>query len=108
MVPLAAMLNATGDATDGSLKVDINEQVNRWISLIVGAQLPSGWLGPDDGFGGEGNDYWNGWNVAASLLQYADAQATARCSGTLPRCTAGCSRRRCRRGRRTAGRTGRT
>ena len=86
MVPLAAMLNATGDATDGSLKVDINEQVNRWISLIVGAQLPSGWLGPDDGFGGKGNDYWNGWNVAASLLQYADAQTTAGRADVAAKC----------------------
>eukprot|EP00966_Prymnesium_polylepis_P196757 4559219-Prymnesium_polylepis.1 len=62
MVPLSAMLNATGDATDGSLRVDINEQVNRWILKILAAQLPSGWLGPDDGFGGKGNTYWNGWN----------------------------------------------
>ena len=30
---------------------------------------------PDDGFGGKGNDYWTGWNVAAALLQYADAHS---------------------------------
>lgn len=23
--------------------------------------------------GGKGNDYWSGWNIAASLLSYADA-----------------------------------
>ena len=38
-------------------------------------QNASGWLGPDDGFGGKGNTYWNGWNIAAALLQYADARA---------------------------------
>ena len=86
MVPLSAMLNATGDATDGSLKVDINEQVNRWVTKILDAQLPSGWLGPDDGFGGKGNTYWNGWNVAASLLQYADAQAAAGRAEVAARC----------------------
>lgn len=71
MVPLAAHLNATGDI--GSLDVDVNEQVNYWVAYILDHQLPSGWLGPDDGFGGAGNTYWNGWNTAAALLQYADA-----------------------------------
>ena len=46
------------------------------INYILDHQLPSGWLGPDDGFGGKGNDYWSGWNTAASLLQYADAQGS--------------------------------
>ena len=86
MVPLAAYLNATGDATSGGLKVDLNEQVNRWVSKILDAQLPNGWLGPDDGFGGKGNTYWNGWNVAASLLQYADAQTNAGRPDVAARC----------------------
>lgn len=43
-------------------------------------QNATGWLGPDDGFGGRGNTYWTGWNVAASLLQYADAKGIVRFS----------------------------
>ena len=77
MVPLAALLNASGDAQSGALAVDINAQVNRWVSYILTSQTTKGWLGPDDGFGGKGNTYWTGWNVAASLLQYADARAAA-------------------------------
>ena len=96
MVPLAAQLNATGDAD--SLDVDINKQVNHWISYILDHQLPSGWLGPDDGFGGKGNDYWTGWNTAASLLQYADAQGIAtpmgkRCGKAVLDYIAECTRR---------------
>eukprot|EP00039_Didymoeca_costata_P021703 m.2809 g.2809 ORF g.2809 m.2809 type:complete len:948 (-) comp2595_c0_seq1:128-2971(-) len=72
MVPLAAHLNATDPQSP--LTAKINDQVNTWISYILDHQLASGWLGPDDGFGGAGNTYWNGWNVAASLLSYADAQ----------------------------------
>ena len=73
VVPLSAYLNATGDSTSGALNVDLNEQVNRWVTTILDAQLPSGWLGPDDGFGGKGNTYWSAWNIVHSLLQYADA-----------------------------------
>jgi hypothetical protein len=28
-------------------------------------------LGPDDNYGGYGNAYWNGWDVAEALVQYA-------------------------------------
>lgn len=73
MVPLNAQLNNTGDAGSSAVHVDLTDQVNSWINYILDHQLPSGWLGPDDGFGGKGNDYWSGWNTAASLLQYADA-----------------------------------
>ena len=55
MVPLAAQLNATNDI--GNLNIDINAQVNKWVNYILDNQLPSGWLGPDDGFGGSGNTY---------------------------------------------------
>jgi hypothetical protein len=55
------------------LDTDLNEQVNAWVYYILDHQTAEGWLGPDDGFGGKGNDYWTGWNVAAALLQYADA-----------------------------------
>lgn len=40
MVPLAAQLNATGDAD--KLDVDINKQVNHWVAYILDHQLPSG------------------------------------------------------------------
>jgi len=83
MVPLAAHLNATGDT--GKLNVDINAQVNHWVSYILEHQLPNGWLGPDDGFGGAGNTYWTGWNTAAALLQYADAAGLESAMGQ--RCT---------------------
>ena len=83
MVPLAAHLNTTGDSDQ--LDVDINAQVNYWVNYILDHQLPSGWLGPDDGFGGQGNTYWNGWNTAAALLQYADAVGLETATGT--RCT---------------------
>jgi hypothetical protein len=46
-------------------------QVEHWVAFILANQSASGWLGPDDGFGGQGNTYWNGWNIAAALLQYA-------------------------------------
>jgi hypothetical protein len=49
MVPLVAQLNASGDTT--KVDVDINAQVQHWIFYILDHQLPSGWLGPDDGFG---------------------------------------------------------
>lgn len=67
-------------------KVNINEQVNRWIGEILRTQHSSGWLGPDDGWGGKGNEYWGGWNVAASLLQFADAQASAGNAEMASRC----------------------
>lgn len=83
MVPLTAHLNAS----NSKLPVDINAQVNHWVQYILEHQLPNGWLGPDDGFGevspsfllltslkgGKGNTYWTGWNVAASLLQFANS-----------------------------------
>ena len=75
VVPLSAQLNASGDATSGKLASDLNDQVNKWIYYILDHQTSEGWLGPDDGFGGKGNDYWTGWNVAAALLQYADAHS---------------------------------
>lgn len=59
MVPLVAQLNASGVIS--SVDVDINAQVQHWITYILDHQLPSGWLGPDDGFGksllGDGNDH---------------------------------------------------
>ena len=53
---------------------------------ILEKQLPNGWLGPDDGFGGVGNTYWTGWNTAASLLQYADSRRAASDEDTARRC----------------------
>ena len=73
VVPLTAQLNASGDTKN--LDTDLNEQVNAWIYYVLDHQTAEGWLGPDDGFGGKGNTYWTGWNVAAALLQYADAHA---------------------------------
>jgi hypothetical protein len=49
MVPLVAQLNASGAL--GEVNVDINAQVEHWVTHILDHQLPSGWLGPDDGFG---------------------------------------------------------
>ena len=60
--------------------------MSHWINYILDHQLPSGWLGPDDGFGGKGNTYWTGWNTAAALLQYADWQGAASAVGK--RCNA--------------------
>lgn len=110
MVPLAALLNASGDGSavppastpaapttpsrpaSIALLTNITAQVNHWISYILDHQnATTGWLGPDDGFGGPGNTYWSGWNVAASLLQMADAMATydpvlsARCLDAVSR-----------------------
>jgi len=73
VVALAAHLNASGDTAKSSLVVDLQGQADRWVYYILDHQTVDGWLGPDDGFGGPGNTYWTGWNVAASLLQYADA-----------------------------------
>lgn len=78
VVPLAAALQASGDSYAGvnaTMEVDLQSRVGMWISYILEHQLPSGWLGPDDHFGGQGSDYWSGWNVALSLLQYADASS---------------------------------
>ena len=86
---------------------------------ILEKQLPNGWLGPDDGFGGVGNTYWTGWNTAASLLQYADARRAASDEDTARRCEKATLRyiqevtRRmkihpCPRGARTGGRIGLT
>jgi hypothetical protein len=87
VVPLSAHLNASGDTKATTLNVDLQGQVNRWVYYILDHQnKTTGWLGPDDGFGGAGNTYWNGWNIAAALLQYADARAisdpiiSARCN----------------------------
>jgi hypothetical protein len=87
VVPLAAHLNATGDTAHTTLNVDLQAQVNKWVFYILEHQNKStGWLGPDDGFGGPGNEYWNGWNIAAALLQYADARAAAGNPGMAARC----------------------
>ena len=78
VVPLAAALQASGDTYAGvnaTMEVDLQSRVGMWVSYILEHQLPSGWLGPDDHFGGNGSDYWSGWNVALSLLQYADANS---------------------------------
>eukprot|EP00662_Eupelagonemidae_sp_cell21_P043791 gene43791-59714_t len=72
---------AHASAPTGELAAAVNAQVQRWVYWILDHQLPSGWLGPDDGFGGKGNDYWSGWNVAASLLQYADAHPGSEVAG---------------------------
>ena len=81
LVPLVAILNAS--ATDmsrqhlrlGQHDEPVAAQVDRWIQYILDHQnATTGWLGPDDGFGGAGNTYWNAWNVVASLLQYAEAK----------------------------------
>jgi hypothetical protein len=56
VVPLSAQLNASGDATSGALVSDLNPQVTKWIYYILDHQTAEGWLGPDDGFGGKGND----------------------------------------------------
>lgn len=86
VVPLSAHLNATGDSNKTTLKVDLQAQVQKWIYYILDHQLPSGWLGPDDGYGGKGNTYWNGWNIAAALLQYADNQAFEGRASVAARC----------------------
>ncbi|KAJ9470544.1 hypothetical protein DIPPA_18533 [Diplonema papillatum] len=57
------------------LAESVSDQVEKYVWYVVDHQLPNGWLGPDDGFGGAGNDYWSGWNMAVSLLQYADAHS---------------------------------
>ena len=104
VVPLAAHLNASGDTVaSGALVVDVQAQVEQWIHFIIANQSKSGWLGPDDGFGGVGNTYWNGWNAAAAILQYADAQATSggavgaatakRCNGAVLAYILECHRR---------------
>ena len=50
--------------------------MEHWISYILANQnKTTGWLGPDDGFGGKGNTYWSAWNILHSLIQYADAHA---------------------------------
>ena len=43
--------------------------MERYVGYILQHQTESGWLGPDDGGGGEGNTYWTGWNTAIALLQ---------------------------------------
>eukprot|EP01052_Picozoa_sp_SAG31_P034637 SAG31_NODE_4075_length_3612_cov_2.080843_2_plen_408_part_00 len=77
-VPLAAALQASGDSYAGvnrTMEVDLHSRVGMWVAYILEHQLPNGWLGPDDNFGGKGSDYWSGWNVALALLQYADANS---------------------------------
>lgn len=92
LVPLVAILNASSKTPP---QVDIAAQVDGWISYILNHQNASGWLGPDDSFGGAGNDYWNAWNVVASLLQYADARPAmaARCYKAVLEYVAEASRR---------------
>ena len=91
MVPLSALLNASGDSkAAGTLTVDVQGQTKKWVDYILDHQnATTGWLGPDDGFGGKGNTYWNGWNICAALLQYADASATEGDAATSNRCYAG-------------------
>jgi len=69
MVPLLGHLQAGGLLN--RLNVDLKEQVDYFINYILNHQLPSGWLGPDDGFGGKGNTYWTAWDVCLALMQYA-------------------------------------
>ena len=66
--------------------MDLHTQANKWVEYILANQQADGWLGPDDGFGGKGNTYWSGWNIAASLLQYADAQRHAGEAAVAARC----------------------
>lgn len=47
MVSLMAQLNANQDMS--RVQVDIEGQVKDYINYILEHQLPSGWLGPDDG-----------------------------------------------------------
>jgi hypothetical protein len=98
IVPLSALLNKSGVS---SIEPNIHSQMTKWITYILEHQnKTTGWLGPDDGFGGGGNTYWCGhsnrirfpppashipsravligrsaWNVVHSLLQFADAHA---------------------------------
>jgi hypothetical protein len=72
--------------------------VERYVGYILQHQTESGWLGPDDGGGGEGNTYWTGWNTAIallqvsllgdaiSLLQYAEARGAAGDTSTAAAC----------------------
>jgi hypothetical protein len=64
---------------------------------VLAHQSADGWLGPDDGFGGKGDDYWSAWNVVAALLQYADAKRgtpiAARCMDSVLAHIAEASRR---------------
>ena len=68
VVPLAAHLNATNDtAANGALSVDLQAQADKWIRYILDHQRPDGWLGPDDGFGGKGNESWPNPNPNPSV-----------------------------------------
>ena len=71
VVPLSAILNASGVSMT---QPDITAQVEHWVRYILDHQnKTTGWLGPDDGMGG--NTYWSAWNIVHSLLQYADAHS---------------------------------
>jgi hypothetical protein len=72
IVPLSALLNSSGVVAPTP---NVHTQMEQWIHYILAHQnKTTGWLGPDDGFGGPGNAYWSAWNVVHSLLQYADAK----------------------------------
>ena len=88
LVPLSALLNASGDSkATGTLSVDVQGQTRKWVEYILDHQnVTTGWLGPDDGFGGPGNSYWSGFNVAASLLQQAEASAISGDAALAARC----------------------
>ena len=95
LVPLVAILNASKPT---GLNVHVAKQVDEWIVYILDHQnATTGWLGPDDGFGGKGDDYWSAWNVVAALLQYADAKRgtpiAARCMDSVLAHIAEASRR---------------
>ena len=76
IVPLSAMLNASGVKTFGLNAPNVHAQMEKWVWYILAHQnKTTGWLGPDDGLGGRGNTYWSAWNVVHALLQYADAHA---------------------------------
>ncbi len=96
MVPLAALMrNSAGVGTDAggtgvgmgagstaaaaALAADVSAQTSRFVDYILEHQLPDGWLGPDDGFGGVGNTYWTAWNTVASLLQAGGRRGCVGC-----------------------------
>ena len=57
VVPLSAILNASlGGRSPPGASPDVTAQMERWVHYIIAHQnKTTGWLGPDDGFGGRGN-----------------------------------------------------
>ena len=73
VVPLSAILNASGVKSPPGADPDVTAQMERWVHYILAHQNKStGWLGPDDGLGGRGNTWARPWPrpPPASLLLF--------------------------------------